>query len=334
MLRVAGLVCAAAAALGLTAWGCASGTNLEGPAPGSGGGPDGGAGGSGGEGGIASGPGGGAPCMPGDPSCSCEPGESEACDYDGPAGTEGVGICSAGTHTCVADGEFPTWGPCTGVQLPLEELCDEGAVDEDCDGQVNEVCSECPEGTIEECGVVGACEYRMCVGGQWSGCGAAADIVLQDGFESATPGIGIPAPTAFAPWAVSSGDVDVMLDPNGLIGPAHTGSKAVDLNGWNPGGVATTLTTVPGATYLVSFAYTKNPSPEVPMPTGARVTVDGTDLLAVTASQMNSYDNLMWECAVTSFTATAASTTLEVASTTSVPANGGVYVDSFLVTAP
>jgi hypothetical protein len=51
--------------------------------------------------------------------------------YSGPAGTESVGACHAGTQTC-ADGD---WGPCVGEVTPSAEACD--ALDNDCDGQVD-----------------------------------------------------------------------------------------------------------------------------------------------------------------------------------------------------
>ncbi|MBW2459104.1 MAG: hypothetical protein JRI68_31685, partial [Deltaproteobacteria bacterium] len=60
----------------------------------------------------------------------CEPAEIRSC-YAGPEGTEGVGICSAGTQTCADHGR--AWGPCEGAVSPQAEVCatDE---DEDCDG--------------------------------------------------------------------------------------------------------------------------------------------------------------------------------------------------------
>lgn len=59
----------------------------------------------------------------------CTPGASEAC-YSGPAGTEGIGACAAGSRTCDARGQF---GPCVGEVLPTVETCaDRGDVD--CDG--------------------------------------------------------------------------------------------------------------------------------------------------------------------------------------------------------
>jgi hypothetical protein len=56
---------------------------------------------------------------------------SQAC-YTGPAGTEGVGVCSGGTQSCSAG----AWGACQGEQTPDLESCD--SVDNDCDGSTDE----------------------------------------------------------------------------------------------------------------------------------------------------------------------------------------------------
>lgn len=61
----------------------------------------------------------------------CTPGVTESC-YEGPAGTEGQGLCKGGTHTCDAMGAG--FGPCVGQVLPAQEDCATGLVDEDCDG--------------------------------------------------------------------------------------------------------------------------------------------------------------------------------------------------------
>ncbi|NVB43874.1 hypothetical protein G6O69_39135, partial [Pseudenhygromyxa sp. WMMC2535] len=61
----------------------------------------------------------------------CEPGDVDDC-YEGPAGTEGVGICTAGTWTCAQDG---TWGACVGAVEPSAEICGND-IDEDCDGSL------------------------------------------------------------------------------------------------------------------------------------------------------------------------------------------------------
>jgi hypothetical protein len=55
----------------------------------------------------------------------------ESC-YDGPAGTAGVGACTAGVRTCTGAG----FGACVGQALPSTEVCD--AIDNDCDGVLND----------------------------------------------------------------------------------------------------------------------------------------------------------------------------------------------------
>jgi hypothetical protein len=62
---------------------------------------------------------------------ACLPKATRPC-YDGPAGTEGQGICTAGMQACGADGA--SWGPCAGQVLPQMEDC-ATPEDEDCDGQ-------------------------------------------------------------------------------------------------------------------------------------------------------------------------------------------------------
>jgi Beta-propeller repeat len=61
---------------------------------------------------------------------ACVPQSTAPC-YDGPIGTEGVGICKAGVMTCNADGM--AYGPCTGEVKPKPEDC-ATPQDEDCDG--------------------------------------------------------------------------------------------------------------------------------------------------------------------------------------------------------
>ena len=65
--------------------------------------------------------------------CSlCTNGETKACLYTGPSGTENKGICKAGTQTCV-NGQ---WGVCAGEVTPQLEICD--GKDNNCDGQIDE----------------------------------------------------------------------------------------------------------------------------------------------------------------------------------------------------
>jgi hypothetical protein len=58
---------------------------------------------------------------------------TRAC-YTGPAGTAGVGTCSAGVQACVGN----DFGPCTAESLPGAEVCN--GLDDDCDGSVDEGC--------------------------------------------------------------------------------------------------------------------------------------------------------------------------------------------------
>jgi hypothetical protein len=62
--------------------------------------------------------------------CPCSPGDVSGC-YNGAPGTEGQGICKAGTHTCDADGMG--FGACIGEIDPGTEDCYTPG-DEDCDG--------------------------------------------------------------------------------------------------------------------------------------------------------------------------------------------------------
>ncbi len=61
--------------------------------------------------------------------CVCEPGATELC-YSGPSGTQGVGICTAGTRTCAWHGL--SYGACAGQVTPSFETC--SPADEDCNG--------------------------------------------------------------------------------------------------------------------------------------------------------------------------------------------------------
>lgn len=62
----------------------------------------------------------------------CSPGMVESC-YSGPPQTAGIGICHAGTRTCLPTGLG--FGPCAGEELPRTEVCD--GLDNDCNGVVD-----------------------------------------------------------------------------------------------------------------------------------------------------------------------------------------------------
>ncbi|WP_197041047.1 hypothetical protein [Chondromyces apiculatus] len=78
--------------------------------------------------------------------CECTPGDTEPC-YNGPPGTEGVGICQAGMRTCTEEG---TWSPaCVGeVQPSLREDLN-SPYDDDCTGTPHD--SLCEQNGILTC---------------------------------------------------------------------------------------------------------------------------------------------------------------------------------------
>ena len=67
----------------------------------------------------------------------CTLGEVRDC-YGGPEGSEDLGICVGGSQQCGPAG----WGECQGEVLPETEVCDDG-VDNDCDGDVDDVDTDC-----------------------------------------------------------------------------------------------------------------------------------------------------------------------------------------------
>ena len=74
--------------------------------------------------------------------------------YNGPVGTDGVGICHVGSRTCTTG----SWGTCVGEQTPLVEVCDNA--DNDCDGQTDEGLGQttCGQGICQN-------TVQNCVGG-------------------------------------------------------------------------------------------------------------------------------------------------------------------------
>ena len=125
--------------------------------------------------------------------CVCLPGASAAC-YTGPAGTQGVGPCAAGTKIC--NGQGTAYGSCQGDIVPQPETCNT-PVDDDCNGQTNEggVGCVCLPGATSNCytGPAGTQGVGVCKGGTWvcngqgTGYGACVGEVLPQPETCATP---------------------------------------------------------------------------------------------------------------------------------------------------
>ncbi len=116
-----------------------------------------------------------------DNGCDCVAGEVRGC-YDGPAGTMGVGVCDAGSQTCV----LGVWSTCAGEALPGAEVCD--GLDNNCDGVVDGLVQACYAGPAGTMGV-GLCVAgtQSCTAGVWGTCAGqvlpAVDI-CDDGVDS------------------------------------------------------------------------------------------------------------------------------------------------------
>ncbi|MBK06267.1 MAG: hypothetical protein CL920_28230 [Deltaproteobacteria bacterium] len=94
-----------------------------------------------------------------DNTCICTPGEVRVCSSD-------VGACKKGKQTCQAG---TSWGPCIGGVEPVAETCN--GVDDDCDGQVDDLPTDCYVGDPAYEGV-GECNKgtRSCTNGVWTAC--------------------------------------------------------------------------------------------------------------------------------------------------------------------
>ncbi|MFJ8329911.1 choice-of-anchor C family protein [Streptomyces sp. NPDC094437] len=127
------------------------------------------------------------------------------------------------------------------------------------------------------------------------------------------------------PWQVISGTVD-------LIGAgfwqAAEGDQSVDLNGAGPGAVSQTFTTVPGATYTVSYALSGNPAGPTSVIKTGTASVDGQNFQDFSFNNTGtSFTNMKYVKRQFTFEATNSTTTLAFTSTTATGPYGPVLDD-------
>ncbi|HEU5071985.1 MAG TPA: S8 family serine peptidase [Verrucomicrobiae bacterium] len=155
-------------------------------------------------------------------------------------------------------------------------------------------------------------------------------LAWASGFEG---GVGNQIPTAGnyfgGGWLVDAGSVDVLM--NGTYGlTSDSGTFCMDINGNSPGTVSTNVSTIPGANYILSFAYSRNPDGIASGVPRATALVNGTALTAVAPSFVNSWTNLNWQHAVAPFVAVGTNTTISLRADT--PGTYGVMFDTLTLT--
>lgn len=114
-------------------------------------------------------------------------------------------------------------------------------------------------------------------------------------------------------WMVNSGTIDLLTNGPPFNGVPFDGNYYIDINGDGPGRISTNVTTVPGTSYSLGFAYTPNPNGFSPQ---ATVLINGQPLATIVANYTTSFANLNWHNTSYVFTATSPSTTLGFASAT------------------
>ena len=114
---------------------------------------------------------------------SCIPGYARFC-YSGAEGTANKGRCQRGLQICITDpatGQH-SFSPCQGEITPTPEICN--GLDDDCDGQIDNGCSECVPDAIRTCYTgspmsegagacrsgVQICERQSTIGYVWGAC--------------------------------------------------------------------------------------------------------------------------------------------------------------------
>ena len=154
--------------------------------------------------------------------------------------------------------------------------------------------------------------------------------------------IGAGSPPAGFAWQVTSGSVDIVAAPSAFASVAFDGTQFLDLDGFNPGIIAQTFATTPGAAYVLNFAYANNfdSTHGATVPATATVSVlDASSKAAlITPFQVTHGDttgaNPDWKTSgAVSFVARGSTTSLSFVSNDPASSNGGILLDAVSVTA-
>ena len=146
-------------------------------------------------------------------------------------------------------------------------------------------------------------------------------------FETLTAGT--PGAVAMTGWTVTAGDVDWI---NGYW-VAQDGTKSVDMNGFGPGAISQTLTTVVGGTYAVQFYLAGNPdcgAGDKTLTVGA--TGASPQSYTFTNTATTTHDAMGWTVETYSFVATGTSADLNFAADAANTSFCGPALDSVSVT--
>ncbi|MBI5388315.1 MAG: S8 family serine peptidase [Verrucomicrobia bacterium] len=161
--------------------------------------------------------------------------------------------------------------------------------------------------------------------------------VMENGFEDAESSFLYFPGDIVSGWSVDSGNIEV-FPFQGFGSMPDSGTNCIDINGWLAlGTISTNLNTRPGAQYMLSLAYTRNPDSQTNMPGNpqivipqAAILVENTNVLDLVADMANTWTELGWRHTSVVFNATSPlGSLLEVASSNGF--SSGVLFDSFRV---